>query len=45
VSVTGRVTYSPIKSSDQVLHLGLAYSNRAADVDMTGFELAYVKGP
>jgi phosphate-selective porin OprO/OprP len=44
-SVTGRVTYSPIKSSDQVLHLGLAYSNRAADVDMTGFELAYVKGP
>jgi phosphate-selective porin OprO/OprP len=44
-AVTGRVTYSPIKSSDQVLHLGLAYSNRAADVDMTGFELAYVKGP
>jgi len=44
-AVTGRVTYSPIKSSDQVLHLGLAYSNRAADVDMTGVELAYSKGP
>ena len=43
-AVTGRVTYSPIKSSDQVLHLGLAYSNRAADVNMTGVELAYSKG-
>ena len=43
-AVTGRVTYSPIKSSDQVLHLGLAYSNRAADVNMSGVELAYSKG-
>ena len=43
-AVTGRVTYSPIKSSDEVLHLGLAYSNRAADVNMSGVELAYSKG-
>ena len=44
-ALTGRVTYTPIKSSDQVLHLGMAYSNRAADIDMTGLELAYAKGP
>jgi phosphate-selective porin OprO/OprP len=43
--VTGRVTYSPIKSSDQVLHLGIAHSSRAADVDMTGLEVAYANGP
>ena len=44
-AVTGRVTYSPIKLSDQVLHLGLAHSSRAADVDMTGLEVAYANGP
>ncbi len=43
-AVTGRVTYNPIKSGDQVLHLGLAHSNRAADVDMTGVEVAYASG-
>lgn len=44
-AVTGRVTYNPIRTSEQVLHLGLAHSNRAADVDMTGVELAYAQGP
>lgn len=43
-AVTGRVTYSPINSGDEVLHLGGAYSNRAADVASTGFELAYSNG-
>lgn len=42
---TGRVTYNPIKSSNEVLHLGLAHSNRANDLDMTGLELAYSNGP
>lgn len=44
-AITGRLSYSPIHSSDEVLHLGLAYSNRAADVDMTGLEFAYSNGP
>ncbi|MEP2651900.1 MAG: porin [Paraglaciecola sp.] len=44
-AITGRVTYSPIHSKEQVLHVGLAHSNRAADVDMTGVELAYSHGP
>lgn len=43
-AVTGRVTYAPIKSAEQVLHFGLAHSNRDEDVDITGLELAYVKG-
>ena len=43
-AVTGRVTYAPFKSVDQVLHFGVAYSKRAANVDITGLELAYGKG-
>lgn len=42
---TGRVTYSPIKSTDHILHLGLAHSNRDNDIEMTGLEAAYVNGP
>jgi phosphate-selective porin OprO/OprP len=44
-AVTGRVTYAPIKSSDHVLHFGAAHSNRDNDLDITGLEAAYVKGP
>ena len=44
-AVTGRVTYAPIKSANQVLHLGVAHSNRDADVDITGIEVAYTRGP
>jgi len=44
-AVTGRVTYTPIKTNDQVLHLGLARSNRNDNINHTGFELAYVNGP
>lgn len=44
-AVTGRVTYTPIQSSEQVLHMGLAHSNRAADLAVTGVELAYSNGP
>jgi phosphate-selective porin OprO/OprP len=41
---TGRVTYAPIKSVDQVLHFGVAHSNRNEDVEITGLEVAYAKG-
>jgi phosphate-selective porin OprO/OprP len=44
-AVTGRVTYAPIRSANQVLHLGVAHSNRDKDVDITGIEVAYAKGP
>jgi phosphate-selective porin OprO/OprP len=44
-AVTGRVTYAPIKSVDQVLHFGLAHSNRNEDMEITGLEVAYAKGP
>jgi phosphate-selective porin OprO/OprP len=44
-AVTGRVTYAPIESADQVLHFGLAHSNRDADLDITGLEVAYANGP
>jgi phosphate-selective porin OprO/OprP len=44
-AVTGRVTYAPIKSADHVLHFGLAHSNRDEDIDISGFEVAYAKGP
>lgn len=44
-AVTGRVTYTPIQSSGQILHMGVAHSNRAADVDVTGVEFAYTNGP
>jgi phosphate-selective porin OprO/OprP len=43
-AVTGRVTYAPIRSADQVLHFGVAHSNRNADLDITGLEIAYAKG-
>jgi len=43
-AVTGRVTYAPIKSADQVLHFGVAHSNRNAALDVTGLEVAYAKG-
>jgi phosphate-selective porin OprO/OprP len=43
-AVTGRVTYSPINANEQVLHLGLAHSNRNDDVSSTGVELAYANG-
>ncbi len=44
-AVTGRVTYAPIKSADHVLHFGVAHSNRDEDIDITGLEVAYAKGP
>jgi phosphate-selective porin OprO/OprP len=44
-AVTGRVTYAPIKSANQVFHLGVAHSNRDQDIDITGLEVAYTKGP
>jgi phosphate-selective porin OprO/OprP len=44
-AVTGRVTYAPIKSADQVLHFGVAHSNRDEDTDITGLEVAYARGP
>jgi phosphate-selective porin OprO/OprP len=44
-AVTGRVTYTPINSADHILHLGVAHSNRDEDVDITGIEVAYTKGP
>jgi phosphate-selective porin OprO/OprP len=44
-AVTGRVTYAPIRSADQVLHFGVAHSNRDEDIDITGLEVAYTKGP
>jgi len=44
-AVTGRVTYAPIKSTDHVLHFGVAHSNRSEDVDITGLEVAYARGP
>ena len=43
-AVTGRVTYAPIKSTDQVLHFGVAHSNRDNDLDITGIEVAYAQG-
>ncbi len=45
IAVTSRMTYAPIMSVDHVLHLGMAYSNRDEDIDITGFEVAYAKGP
>mgnify|MGYP000172993338 CR=1 FL=1 len=44
-AVTGRVTDAPIKSADHVLHFGVAHSNRDEDIDITGLEVAYAKGP
>jgi phosphate-selective porin OprO/OprP len=44
-AVTGRVTYAPINSADQVLHFGVAHSNRNEDLEITGLEVAYGKGP
>nr|WP_297349526.1 porin [uncultured Glaciecola sp.] len=44
-AMTGRVTYTPIKSVNHVLHFGVAHSNRDNDVDITGLEVAYAKGP
>jgi phosphate-selective porin OprO/OprP len=44
-AVTGRVTYAPIKSANQVFHLGVAHSNRDQDIDITGLDVAYTKGP
>ena len=44
MAVTGRVTYSLINANEQVLHLGLAHSNRNDDVSNTGVELAYADG-
>jgi phosphate-selective porin OprO/OprP len=44
-AVTGRVTYAPIEFADQVLHFGIAHSSRHDDVDLTGLEVAYAKGP
>jgi phosphate-selective porin OprO/OprP len=44
-AVASRVTYNPIKSSEQLLHLALAHSSRATEVEATGVELAYVQGP
>jgi phosphate-selective porin OprO/OprP len=44
-AVTGRVTYAPIKSANHVLHFGVAHSNRDQDIDITGLEFAYAKGP
>ncbi|CAA0122278.1 Porin P [BD1-7 clade bacterium] len=38
-SFTGRIVYNPIKSKTAVVHIGGAYSNRANDVQLTGFEL------
>jgi phosphate-selective porin OprO/OprP len=43
-AVTGRVTYAPIKSADEVLHIGVAHSHRDEDLDITGLEVAYAKG-
>jgi phosphate-selective porin OprO/OprP len=44
-AITGRVTYTPIKSIEHVLHFGVAHSNRNEDIDITGLEVAYAKGP
>jgi phosphate-selective porin OprO/OprP len=43
-AVTGRVTYAPIKSADEVLHIGGAHSRRDEDLDITGLEVAYARG-
>ena len=44
-AVTGRTTFTPVKSDDGVVHLGLAYSKRADDTDVTGLEVAASQGP
>ena len=44
-AVTGRVTYSPYETDNSVVHLGAAYTDRAANVDAFGLEAAYVHGP
>lgn len=44
-AITGRVTYSPYETDDSVVHLGVAYTDRAADFDAYGLEAAYVQGP
>ena len=43
-AMTGRVTYAPIKSANEVLHFGVAHSNRDEDLDITGLEVAYAIG-
>lgn len=42
---TGRVTYSPVKTKDSVIHFGAGYSNRSSDVEIAGLEFAASKGP
>jgi phosphate-selective porin OprO and OprP len=49
-AITGRVTFTPLKDGDTVVHLGAAFSSRDADtsaneVDQFGLELAATMGP
>ena len=44
-AVTGRVTFAPIKYADEIFHIGVAHSHRDEDIDITGLEVAYAKGP
>ena len=44
-ALTGRVTYSPIKTKTRVVHVGAAYSHRSSDVERRGLEFAAVRGP
>lgn len=44
-AITGRVVYNPIKTSDSVVHLGAAYSDRSSTGEMLGLEFVATKGP
>lgn len=44
LATTARVVFNPIKTDDSVLHLGVAVSDRANDVERTGIEVAYSTG-
>ncbi len=43
--VTGRITYTPVHTDQQVLHLGLAYNRKGSERSVSGVELAYGNGP
>lgn len=44
-AVTGRIVYNPIKTTDSVVHLGAAYSDRSSNGEMLGLEFVATKGP
>jgi len=44
IATNARLVYTPLNSSGKLVHLGLAYSDRAYDISYAGFEAALVLG-